>query len=87
MVKQELIANIARNTGISQKDVNSVIEEMIKQFGQALVNGDGVHIRNFGAFKCVHRKERKARNIGTGATVIVPAKDVLVFKQSPNFPE
>ena len=44
--------------------------------------GERVIVRDFGSFVRRDRKATTARNPKTGATIAVPAKNVLVFKAS-----
>ena len=45
-------------------------------------NAAGARVPGFGTFKLKHRKSRNGRNPQTGATIVVPAKDVITFHQS-----
>ncbi len=55
---------------------------ILSNIGQALVEGDKVELRGFGSFKVKSRRSRVARNPRTGASVMVPAKQVPYFKSS-----
>ncbi|MCI0481714.1 MAG: integration host factor subunit beta [Candidatus Dadabacteria bacterium] len=77
MTKADLVEEISKDTGLSKKDTNIVVN-LIK----ALAEGDKVELRGFGSFKVKSRKSRKARNPRTGSSVEVPAKLVPYFKAS-----
>ena len=64
------------------------IDEILK-FSQdhiidALKKGEKVVFSNFGTFEIRKRAERKGRNPSTGEEIMIPAKDVVVFKMSKN---
>jgi DNA-binding protein HU-beta len=50
MNEKELIQNIAKETGIETKTVESVFNVTIEQIVQSLKNCEGVTIRSFGRF-------------------------------------
>ena len=49
-----------------------------------LKKGEKVVFSNFGTFEIRKRAERKGRNPSTGEEIMIPAKDVVVFKMSKN---
>jgi len=63
----------------SERDTLKAAAEIIKRETEA---GERVNVRDFGSFLRRDRKATTARNPKTGATVDVPAKNVLVFKAS-----
>lgn len=59
MKKHELVAAVAEKTGMTQKDVNNVIDAMCPIIVQAcVIEGDEVNLPNLGKFK---RKINPAR--------------------------
>jgi integration host factor subunit beta len=82
MTKADLVEEISKDTGLSKKDTNIVVNLIIDNLIKALAEGDKVELRGFGSFKVKSRKSRKARNPRTGAAVEVPAKLVPYFKAS-----
>lgn len=80
MNKQELIVQIAGNTGLTQKDVKKVIEAFCDLTGTAMKNGDSVRLLGFGTFGTKKRTARIYKNLRTGEKINVPASIVPVFK-------
>ena len=78
--KTQIIAQLAENTGLTKKEVASVLEEMStlakrhimkRGSGEFTIPDMGVKVRR------VSRKARTARNPQTGEAVKVPAKTVV----------
>jgi DNA-binding protein HU-beta/integration host factor subunit beta len=71
--KQDLIAQVAKKTGMSQVDTRIAIESFIDAISDSLQQGNNIELRGFGRFKVKPRAARTARNPRTGETVDVPA--------------
>lgn len=81
MTKSELIQRLAeRNPHLYLRDVEKIVETVFEEITQALVDGDRVELRGFGAFSVKHRDARTGRNPRTGETVQVEAKRLPFFK-------
>jgi integration host factor subunit beta len=81
MVKSELILRIAeQNPHLYEKDVEAVVNAILNRITDALVAGERVEIRGFGAFTVKPREARMGRNPRTGAVVALADKRMLVFK-------
>ena len=81
MIKSELILRIAeQNPYLYEKDAEAVVNAIRDRISDALVAGDRVELRGFGAFTMKVRSARTSRNPRTGADVIVTDKLVPVFK-------
>ena len=81
MIKSELIQQIAEdNPHLTQRDVERIVSTLFEEITAALVRGDRIELRGFGAFSVKHRAARMGRNPRTGAAVPVPAKVVPFFK-------
>lgn len=85
MTKQEIVKQIARETGIEAVTVSAIVEEFMEQIRGAVITGKHVYLRGFGAFIRKHRKEKPARNISQNTTIKVPAHDIPAFKPYPGF--
>lgn len=79
MNKQELIKQIAIDTGITQTDVTAVINAFQHNIAASLSWGNDVVLVGFGTFKTAQRSARTARNPKTGEVVQVPAKTAVTF--------
>jgi len=80
MNKGELITEVAKKTGLSQKDVKGCIETTLQIMTDALKKKKDVVLIGFGTFKVAKRKARTGRNPQTGATLKIPAREVPVFR-------
>lgn len=81
LTKAEIIEHIYEDSGISRKDIHTVIDKFFEEVKQALVEDQTVELRGFGTFEIRTRKGRdKARNPKTGEIVPVPSHGVTVFR-------
>lgn len=81
MTKSELIQRLAeRNPHLYLRDVEKIVDTVFDEITGALVKGDRVELRGFGAFSVKHREARTGRNPRTGETVQVEAKRLPFFK-------
>jgi DNA-binding protein HU-beta len=90
MTKTELIKQVADSTGLSQRDVHSILEALAGPKGAVattLKKGSKVIISGFGTFHTRKRKARRARNPKTGGAVKVPKRRYPAFKPAKTFKE
>ncbi|MCP1198894.1 integration host factor subunit beta [Notoacmeibacter sp. MSK16QG-6] len=81
MIKSELVQTIAnRNPHLFQRDVDRIVNVVLEEISQALIEGNRVELRGFGAFSVKNRPARTGRNPRTGETVDVEEKWVPFFK-------
>lgn len=59
-----------------------VVEGVTDILSDAFVRGDNVYLRSFGSLEVKTTKEKKARNINAGTTVVIPAQRTVKFKLS-----
>ena len=79
MNKQDLLAKIAKETGLSKTAASAAIESAMDGITKALKKGDSITFVGFGTFKTSMRKARTARNPQTGASIKVPKRRVARF--------
>ncbi len=82
MTKADLIGEVAQKTGLTKKEVGSVIEATLDAIQGALKKGDKVTLVGFGNFSVIQRKARKGRNPKTGKEIKIPAAKVPKFSPS-----
>jgi nucleoid DNA-binding protein len=93
MTKTELIRKLSEVTGLSQKDVRTVLEALTdSKPGKGLITtslrqGEKVTISGFGTFHTRERNSRSARNPKTGGKVKVPKRRYPAFKPAKTFKE
>lgn len=84
MNKHDLISEISNRTGFTQKRVKEILEGIFSSIISNVQNSQTFTFHNFGKFETKTRKERKGINPKTGDFILIPPKDVLVFKPSKN---
>lgn len=81
MTKSELIQRMAeKNPHLYLRDIEKIVDTIFDEITGALVRGDRVELRGFGAFSVKHREARMGRNPRTGEQVHVEAKRLPFFK-------
>ncbi len=81
MTKSELIQKIAqRYPQLYHRDVERIVSTIFDEISAALVAGNRVELRGFGAFSVRHRNARTGRNPRTGDSVDVAEKVIPFFK-------
>jgi DNA-binding protein HU-beta len=79
MNKQELIAKIAEDTGITKSSATAAVESFFEGITKSLKKGQPITFVGFGTFKTAQRKARMARNPQTGAAIKIPKRRVVRF--------
>ena len=81
MTKSELVQRLAEsNPHLYLRDIEKIVDTIFDEITQALVDGDRVELRGFGAFSVKHRDARTGRNPRTGEMVQVEAKRLPFYK-------
>ncbi len=80
MNKAELVDAMAKETNLTKKDVESVLNSFINVVSGALENKDKVQLVGFGTFETRERAERTGRNPQSGEEITIPASVVPAFK-------
>ncbi|MBD2866043.1 MULTISPECIES: HU family DNA-binding protein [Paenibacillus] len=80
MNKTDLVNNIAAKSGLSKKDVESVLNGFLGEVTDALSAGGKVQLIGFGTFETRTRSGRTGRNPQTGQEIKIPASKVPAFK-------
>ncbi|WP_028560717.1 HU family DNA-binding protein [Paenibacillus pinihumi] len=80
MNKTDLINNISAKSGLSKRDVETVLNNFLGEVTDALSSGDKVQLIGFGTFETRKRNGRIGRNPQTGTTIEIPESNVPAFK-------
>lgn len=81
MTKSELILRLTkRYPHLYQRDVETLVTTVLDGISNALVAGDRVELRGFGAFSIRKREARKARNPKNGAEVRIGERHAIYFR-------
>jgi DNA-binding protein HU-beta len=83
--KSELVAKIAAEQNMSEKEVNAVVLSAINAIQQAVKKGEKVSIPGFGSWSQTQRKARTGRNPRTGTPVKIPAGKGVKFTVGATF--
>ena len=82
MNKSELISEVARKTGLSQREAEVGIQTMLDLLSSELKKGGKVTLTGFGTFDVGKRKARAGVNPRTGDPIKIAASKMPRFKPS-----
>lgn len=85
MTKAEIVAQIAKKTGLDKDAVLTVVEQFMSNVKDSLVDGEAVYLRGFGSFIIKQRATKTARNIKEEKSIIIPAHNIPAFKPAKSF--
>ncbi|MCE2495937.1 MAG: HU family DNA-binding protein [Flavobacteriales bacterium] len=80
MNKADLIDAMAEDAGISKAAAKKALDSFTDNVSAALKKGGRISLVGFGSFSVSKRNAREGRNPQTGATIKIPAKNVVKFK-------
>lgn len=80
MNKSELIDAMAAEAGISKAAAKKALDAFMGSVSGTLTKGGRVSLVGFGSFSVSKREARDGRNPQTGATIKIPAKNIVKFK-------
>jgi DNA-binding protein HU-beta len=79
MNKAQIVARIAKDTGLTKADANRILDALVANVSRALKKGEKVTLVGFGTFILAKRKARAGRNPQTGAVLKIAARRVPRF--------
>ena len=83
IVKSELIKQLKKSyPNFLVRDLNKLIDIIIKEIENSLIRDEGVELRGFGTFRTSTQKASIRRNPKTGTKVNVPKKRTIKWKMS-----
>lgn len=85
MNKSSLVAVVAQNSGLTQKQAEGAINAALDAIVEALKAGDKVQLTGFGTFEVRERAQREGRNPATGETITIEASRAPAFKAGKKF--
>ena len=80
MNRQDLVAKIAVEAGITKKAANQALNSVVDGVTLALEKGEKVSLVGFGTFKVTKRNARTGINPQTKAKIKIKARNVPIFK-------
>jgi len=87
MNRQDLVAKIANEAGITKKAANAALNAVVDGITLSLEKGDKVSLVGFGTFKVNERNARTGVNPQTKEKIQIPARKVPVFKAGKKLKE
>ena len=83
IVKSKLIKELKKSyPNFLIRDLDKVVEIILKEIKETLNRGEGVELRNFGTFRINIQKASIRRNPKTGEKINVPKKRTIKWKMS-----
>jgi DNA-binding protein HU-beta len=79
MNKAEMVARMARETGLTKADANRLLDAFMLGVTKVLKKGGKVTLVGFGTFITARRRARAVRNPQTGTPIRIPARRVPRF--------
>ena len=80
MNKNELVAAMAEKSSLSKKTCAAALDAFVEAIGDALKNGDKVHLVGFGTVEVKERAARTGRNPRTNEPIDIPASKQPAFR-------
>ncbi|HCD16930.1 MAG TPA: DNA-binding protein HU [Rhodobiaceae bacterium] len=80
MNKNDLVGQVAQDTGLSKVDAARAVDSVFDNIAGSLKNQGEVRLVGFGTFSVSHRKATTGRNPRTGETIQIRASNQPKFK-------
>lgn len=87
MNKNDLVANVSSNTGISKTDSAKAVDAVFESITSSLKSGEDVRLVGFGTFSVAKRAVTTGRNPQTGARIQIAASMQPKFKAGKGLKE
>ncbi len=85
MTKSELIQRMADAAEINRRQASDCLDELRQAAVDELRGGEAFVLPGVAKFTVVHREARTGRNVRTGESIEIPARDVVRCKISRPF--
>jgi nucleoid DNA-binding protein len=84
MLTKDLISLIAKESGLSKKDVEHMLSTTNAIVRENLMAGKAIQLQGLGALEIKEKQERTIVHPRTGEKTVVPRKNQLVFRPVAN---
>jgi len=84
MNKRELIAEVAKSSGMMKKDVAAILDGTTRTIEKSVGGGEKISFFGFGTFYYVERPARYGRNPKTDKAIKIKARKVPKFRAGKN---
>jgi integration host factor subunit alpha len=85
LTKADIVEAIYEKTDKTRYDVKILVEKMLSIMKQAIHEDNSLLLSGFGRFEAYGKDARKGRNPQTEAAMILPPRNVVVFRLSRRF--
>ena len=85
MNRNQLIANVAEETGLSAQQASAAVTATLDGIAQGVAAGEVVALSGFGSFEPRQRAARTGRNPQTGEPIEIAASVAPAFKPAAAF--
>lgn len=84
MTKNDIVKQLMCNMRELDKDMaECAVQSVLGSLADSFIRKENVYLRGFGTFQIRHNKEKLARNISAGTSMVVPENTTVKFKISP----
>jgi DNA-binding protein HU-beta len=80
MNKNDLVASVATNSGLSKADAAKAVDAVFDSITASLKGGNEVRLVGFGTFAVTRRRASTGRNPRTGETIQIAASNQPKFR-------
>ena len=87
MTKSQLVAKLADDGGISRKQMDGLVNDLVQTIVTAVTKGESVKIPHLGIFRLRKMSARVGRNPHTGEAIKIPARKKVGFSVAKEFKE
>jgi nucleoid DNA-binding protein len=87
MIKQDIIRKLVSTTSLTTSEATIAVENTLDILANAFKRGENIELRNFGTFKMIERKAKKAQDMGRRITISLPARRTVKFEPSKTLKE
>jgi len=82
LTKEKLITRLQTQIGLDKQESRQIVERLLEIMKDTLAGGEELLISSFGKFSVRQKNARRGRNPQTKESLILAARQVLVFKSS-----
>lgn len=87
MNRVEFVASIAERAGLKKNEAEKAVSAFMDVVTSELAKGEEIRLIGFGNFCVAHRNASEGRNMKTGETIKIPARNLPKFKPGKNLKE
>jgi DNA-binding protein HU-beta len=87
MTKSELVARLAQSGGLSRRQADELVNDLVDTIVTSVKRGESVKIPHLGIFRLRKMKPRIGRNPQTGEEIKIPARRKVGFSVAKTFKE